>query len=345
VAKLDARRLAGFLRDPGACRVVLLHGEDAGLARERAEALVRVVAGGDAFRIVDIPREAAAKDAGLLAAEAATPALTGGRRVVRVRDATDALANAAKAALDGPGPGLVVLEAGQLQGNKGLRAALERAGEAAAVIACWPERGAELEASIAAILRELGLDPDPAACQFLAGRLGEDRMLLRRELEKLALYVGAGNRVTEQDALACIAEGSALDLDAALLAATAGDVVTADRALDAAFAEGAAAVQVVRAALRHVQRLHQAALAMTRGASAADALGALRPPVFFQSRPAYERALRAWTAEALAAAGESLLAAERHTKTTGLPDTAIARNAVLGLARQAIAGRRAITPR
>ena len=51
--KLDARRLAGFLRDPGACRIVLLHGEDVGLIRERAEALTRAVAGGldDPFRV------------------------------------------------------------------------------------------------------------------------------------------------------------------------------------------------------------------------------------------------------------------------------------------------------
>jgi len=33
--KLDARRVEAFLRDPGAVRAVLLHGEDAGLIRER----------------------------------------------------------------------------------------------------------------------------------------------------------------------------------------------------------------------------------------------------------------------------------------------------------------------
>ena len=40
-----ARRFPAFAKDPGTCRVVLLHGEDAGLIRDRAEALVRSVAG------------------------------------------------------------------------------------------------------------------------------------------------------------------------------------------------------------------------------------------------------------------------------------------------------------
>jgi DNA polymerase-3 subunit delta len=340
VAKLDARRIAAFLADPGPCRVVLLHGEDSGLVRERAEALVRSVAGGadDPFRVVEVSREAAAKDAGLLAAEAATPALTGGRRVVRVRDAGDALAAAARAALGGPGPGLVVLEAGELQANKGLRAFLEKA-EGAAVIGCYQERGPELVASVGRILRELGVEATPAAQDWLAARLGEDRMLLRRELEKLALYAGPGGRIGEEEAAACVAEGSALDLDEALMAATAGDVATTDRALDAAFAEGAAAVQVVRAALRHAQRLHMAALAVAGGAAAQAALAALRPPVFFKHRPAFERALRLWSPAALEAAGGGLLEAERRTKTTGMPDIAVARSAVLALARQAAARR------
>ena len=45
----------------------------------------------------------------------------------------------------------------------------------------------------------------------------------------------ASARATEEDALASLAEGSALDLDAALLAATEGDAPRADRALDAAY--------------------------------------------------------------------------------------------------------------
>ncbi|HEY4252441.1 MAG TPA: DNA polymerase III subunit delta [Roseomonas sp.] len=336
MTKLDARRITGFLADPGDTRVVLLHGEDQGLVRERAEVLLRLVAEGDSFRMVDIAREAAAKDPGLLAAEASTPALTGGRRVVRVRDATDGLANAAKAACAGRGPGLVLLEAGELAGNKGLRAALEKH-EAAAVIACYPETGAALAGAIAAILKELGVSAEPAALDWLAERLGEDRMLMRRELEKLALFAGPGARIAEEDAAACIAGGAALDMDEALLAATAGDVALTDRALDAAFAEGANAVQLVRGALRHLQRMQAAALAVAAGARPGDALAGLRPPVFFKHRPAMERALRLWPPHALDIAGAALLEAERRTKTTGLPDVAVARSAVLAIARMAAA--------
>lgn len=345
MAKLDARRAASFLAEPGeACRVVLLHGDDPGLVHERALRLVAVVAGGDPLRLVEVGRDGV-KDVGLLAAEAAGASLFGGgRRAVWVREATDAFAAAAEQALAGPGPGLVILEApGESRSVQKLRRILE-ASPAAAVIACYRERGAELAGTIRRVLGEQGVQADPDAIEWLVDRLAEDHLLMRRELEKLALFVGPGGRVTQEAALACVAEGSALDLEEALVAALSGDLPLADRALEQAFADGAAAVQVVRGALRQVQRLHMAAVAVAGGASPDAAVEALRPPVFFRQKPALVRALRAWKPEMLEAAGAALLEAERRTKTTGLPDVAVVRGTIQLLARRAAAAARATRP-
>ena len=112
--KIEARRVAAFLRDPGAERLVLLYGDDPGLVRERSDALLRAVVGGDdPFRVAELARDQAQRG-GALAGEAAALAMTGGRRFVRVRDATDALAPAAREVLAGRGEALVVLEAGEL---------------------------------------------------------------------------------------------------------------------------------------------------------------------------------------------------------------------------------------
>ena len=51
--KVQPGRAAAFLRDPGGVRVVVLHGEDEGLVRQRADALTLLVAGArdDPFRV------------------------------------------------------------------------------------------------------------------------------------------------------------------------------------------------------------------------------------------------------------------------------------------------------
>jgi DNA polymerase III subunit delta len=330
--KLDARRVAAFLRDPGACRVVLLYGEDAGLIRERAEALVRAVAGSlsDPFQVAELERGSL----DVLPAEAAALSLTGGRRVVRVREVTDAAAAVVGEALAGNGEALVVLEAVGLAGRSRLRSLVEGAADAAA-IGCYPDEGGRLEDAIRDMLAADGAKADSEALAWLGTQLGADRGLTRQELSKLATYVGSGGRVDLAAAMACVGDLAGLSLDDALFAAAAGDLATADRAFGLALAEGGSAVGVLRAALMHLQRLHRMRLAMDGGVPAHEAIKAGRPPVLFRRLESVRRALGRWSSLGLLEAMERLAEAERSCKQTGAPAEAICRGAVIGLAWEA----------
>ncbi|MGE0415237.1 MAG: DNA polymerase III subunit delta [Acetobacteraceae bacterium] len=338
--KLAPAQVAGFLRDPGACRVVLLYGEDVGMIRERAEGLIRAVVGtlDDPFRIGEVSRD----NLDSLASEAAALSLTGGRRVVRVREIVDNAAAVAQvqAVLQGKGTALVVLEGAGLAARGRLRTVLESAPDGVA-IGCYPEEGRALEATVRETLRAAGVGVDSDALSWLTTHLGADRVSTRSELEKLALYVGPGGKVDLDSAMTCVGDLAGLSLDDALFAATVGDVTTADRALETAMAEGAAPVQVLRAALAHLQRLHRARLAMEiMRVSAADATRTLRPPVFYRRTAAFNRALGLWPSGTLTAAMAAMAEAERGCKRTGWPDETLCRNAVLTLARRAAAAAR-----
>jgi DNA polymerase III subunit delta len=334
--KLSPQRVGAFLRDPGAYRVVLLHGEDAGMIRDRASTLVRAVAGAvdDPFLVAELTRE----EVGHLADEAASLSLTGGRRVVRLRDATDAATDALTAILKSSAPALVVLEASVLPPRSRLRALVEAAPDAAA-IACYPEQGRALEETIRSVLTEAGAAVDRDALAWLSAQLGADRASTRQELEKLALYVGPGGRVDLDAAQACVGDLAGLSLDDAVFAATEGDVATTDRAMELAIAEGATPVGVLRAALMHLHRLHRVRLSVDAGLSATDATKSARPPVFFRRTGAFAQALGLWSSSALMAAMAALAEAERSCKRTGAPDAALSRNAILVVARRAAAGK------
>ncbi len=334
--KLSPQRVTAFLKDPGTCRVVLLHGEDHGMIRDRAAALVRVVAGSldDPFLVAELGRE----EVGRLADEAASLSLTGGRRVVRLREATDAALAAVTSVLKGPAPALVVLEAPGLPTRSRLRALVEAETDGVA-IACYPEEGRALTDTISAVLKECGVGIDGDALTWVSAQLGADRVSTRQEAEKLALYAGPGGRVDLDAAMACVGDLAGLSLDDALFAATEGDVPMTDRALELAVAEGASPVSVLRMALMHLQRLHRARLTMEDGLGASDAVKAVRPPVFFRRVGGFTRALELWSSAGLMAAMAGLADAERACKRTGAPDHVLSRSAVLTLARRAAAAR------
>ena len=335
--KLPPARIASFFRDPGPSRVILLYGDDTGMIRDRAEALVRLVAGSldDPFLVTELSRE----DLPNLADVAASQALTGGRRVVRVRDASDSAAAHIRTLLKRVAPALVVLEAGALPTRSSLRLLIDEAPDCVSV-GCYPEEGKALTDTIRAALQGAGAAIDPDALSWLSTQLGADRASTRAELEKLALYVGPGGRVDLAAALACVGDLAGLSLDDALFAATEGDVRTADRALELAMAEGAAPVQVLRAGMMHLQRLHRVRLSMDdNGMSATDATRTVRPPIFYRRVAPFTRALGLWQSATLAAAIAGFAEAERGCKRTGWPDQALGRNAILTLARRAAAVR------
>jgi len=337
--KLEARRVEAFLDAPGTCRVALLFGNDSGLIRERSNRLVVAVAGtlDDPFRVSDLDRESM----GRIAEETGSRSLMGGRRVVRVRDVTDSALSAVTAALGQKVEALLVLEGPSLTTRSKLRGMLERAPDAV-TIGCYPLDGAALEQVVVATLTGFGVTVESDARTWLAGQLGVDQAVTRSELGKLALFVGQGGRVDLAAAQMSVGDLAGLSLDDALFAATAGDVVETDRALELAVAEGVSPVGVLRSGLFHLQRLQRTRSAMMHGVSASEAARAAKPPVFYQHQAAFVQALRLWSDEDLQGACSRLWEAERLCKRTGTPAETICRSAVLGLAQRAALARRRV---
>lgn len=334
--KLAGRNAEAFLREPDpAIRAVLLFGPDAGLVHERALALARRVVPdlADPFRVAELSGAALAEDPARLADEAAAIAFTGGRRVVRVVDAGDRVAKTFEAFLAAPlGDALVVVEAGELGPRSSLRLAFEEA-KGAAAIGCYGDDEGALEAVIVRTLKGLGLDIAPDALDYLKDNLGADRLLTLSELEKLALYVGAGGRVRIEDCLACVGDSAAMTLDDVVYAAASGEIAAMDRALGCSLMAGDAPVSIVRAAQRHLQRLHFVAGVRERGGDVESALK--RQRLHFRRVAAFRGQLDRWPLAHIVRALDLLTEAERNCKTTGMPDEAICRQVLLRIASAA----------
>jgi DNA polymerase-3 subunit delta len=343
--KIDFKSVERFLKAPDtAARAILVFGPDDGLVRERAAALARTVVAdlGDPFRVAEFSGDVLASDPAKLADEAAALSFGGGRRVVRVRGCGNAAAPAFKSFLENPlGDALVVADAGELDSRSALRKLFESAPNAAA-LACYPDEGRDLAAVIRATLQQEGVRASDEALAWLAQRLGGDRAATRGELAKLALYAGRGAEIGLDDARAVVGETAEVDADDAALAAALGDPAGLARALDRLDAEGASAVNVVRAAQRLFLRLHLCACHVAEGDDPAAAMAKLRPPVFWKEQDAYKRALRRLDDRAASRALRLLLAAERSAKSgLGRAGTLAAQRALYAIAGVSAARSRA----
>jgi DNA polymerase-3 subunit delta len=336
--KLSAARVAAFLQRPNReIRAVLLYGPDAGLVSERANALARTVCPDlkDPFRVAELSGSALAADPARLADEAAQMSLIGGRRVVRVRDAADRLAGLFAGFLDtAPGDAFIVVEAGDLPGSSSLRRVFDRSARAVA-IGCYPDTARDRAAVIDDALRAHRITASADATQYLVEHLGNDRLVTRSELEKLALYTGDGGRVEFEDAQLLVGDSAEIELDDAVMAAAEGDGARVDRVLGKVFQEGESPVSVARAMLRHLHRLHVLAAQLAAGSTLAEVMSSARPPIFFKREANFKRQLALWTEARLRAQLGHVGQAELQMKLTGLPPETICREAMLAVAQAA----------
>jgi DNA polymerase III subunit delta len=119
------------------------------------------------------------------------------------------------------------------------------------------------------------------------------------------------------------------------LAAAEGEPARVERMLGRVFQQGESPVSIVRALLRHMQRLHGFTARLAAGASVDVILRSARPPIFFKQEDSFRRQLGLWTEPQLRLQLDRLAKAELNMKTTGLPAETICREAMLAVAQAA----------
>jgi DNA polymerase III subunit delta len=345
--KLDKAKLDRVLKSPDSIGALLFYGPDEGLAHEYAGLAQKAVlgsAGDDPFRLAELTPDDLKGDGARLADELNAISMLGGRRVVRIAQASNMIADQIETAIAGqvPGSALLVVEAGDI-GSKAELVKVFESADGAGVFACYRDNEAQLGPLIAAHLKAGGYGIARDALAYLAERLGGDRGVTRSELDKLMLYLGEpqegakAREVTLNDAMTCIGDRAAFALDDLIGAAVDGDTAGLDRQYTRSLAE-VEAILVLRSAARHFQRLHQVVARMAAGEPFEAAANALRPPLFWTQRDRMQRQARLWSTSRIGRALERLIEAESQAMRAYPIKDEIAQRALMDIATLARAG-------
>lgn len=327
-----------FLEKPDKeIRAVLLHGPNESFVHEAAQKLAAWALGksDDPYAVTKLGEDEIKRDSAKLADALSAQSLLGGPTIVWARiagkSADSALLDALASFERGEPNGYLIIEAGDLGSTADL---VKKYGAAvrAAAIAFYEESEGERAAYAKNLAKELSLSFERDAEEAFLSALPGDRGLARQEIEKLALYAhDLGRSLNVADIEALMASEAESALDAASLAAAQGRAAQAVEAL--ARIDALSGVSALRALLRRLHQLREARAHMDQGMSAEDAIGKLRPPVFWKERDAVAGQARLWTAKKLNAAFDVMWNAELRSKTAGAPQELIAADAYRGVAK------------
>jgi len=292
---LRGKEIDAFLARPDSGRpIILLYGPDAGLVRERADALLASAVDdpNDPFSLVRLDGDELSAEPSRLVDEALTVPLFGGRRAIRVRAGSRNFASGVDTLAETPLKDCrIVIEAADLRPESPLRKACERA-KTAVAIGCYPDTERDLGKLIDDELRLANLKIAPDARASLMALLGGDRQASRNELRKLTLFAHGEDEVTLDHVMAVVADASELKLDPIVDGAFAGKPELVESEFAKAMVAGTYPGVIISSAQRQAAWLHKSALAIAEGTPAASLLEGGFPRLHFSRKPMVEIALR-----------------------------------------------------
>ena len=328
--------------DP-AVRLVLLTGPDEATMGAVANHLVGL-AGKEAERL-DLTSTQLSQDPSLLAAEAASMSLFAPNRLIRVDlsgsgdDSLTAI-EALLAAATAINP--VIATGASVTAKSKLVKLIEGSDHAVAAICYQPDRRALVGIAMAAA-QEQGLRLANAEAQLLVDLVSGDQALMRREIEKIALYLDAGTdrqrQVTAADIAALGAATHEEDVSACINIALGGKVRDLPDMLATAAAVGVAEIRIIRALAIRAMQLARLRAEVDGGAHPATVVSARSSGVFWKERDAVTAQLHIWDSLRIARLMSRLLDCERALKASGTAGGVLFRKLMTDIAHQAARAR------
>ncbi|WP_432768533.1 MAG: DNA polymerase III subunit delta [Sphingopyxis sp.] len=328
--------------DP-AVRLFLLTGPDEATMAAVAGHLI-ALAGKDAERL-DLTGSLLSHDPSLLAVEAASMSLFSPARVIRLELAgsgDDSLAaiEALFAADTAINP--VIATGASVTVRSKLVKLVEGSAHGLAAICYQPDRRALVGIAMAAA-QEQGLRLGNAEAQLLVDLVSGDQALMRREIEKIALYLdAAADRQRQVSAADIAALGAATheeDVSECINVALGGKVGDLPEMLAKAAAVGVAEIRILRALAIRATQLARLRADVDAGAHPATVVAAKSSGVFWKEQGAVTAQLHIWDSLRVARLMSRLLDCERALKASGTAGGVLFRKLMTDIAYQAARAR------
>jgi DNA polymerase-3 subunit delta len=320
--------------DP-AIRFYLLHGPDEAQSRALGARLIEAHRGS---RFI-ISAGDDKSDPAVLADEAGAMSLFGGKRVIWIEPAGDEITPGVQALLEANAAESPAVAIGGSLRRASALLKLAEASPAAIAFASYVPEGRDAERMVANVGRTLGLKVSPPVAERLAEACAGDQAIAARELEKLALYIGASPQSPKElsdealDAVgAALPEGNFARLaDLAL----AGDMKALADELGSLSRAGTEAIPVIRALQRRLLMLAPARARVDRGESAEAVMTSLGKSLFWKDKPLITRLLDRWDSAGLATAAERAGRLERELMFSDAPPAEALGEELVAIARAA----------
>ncbi len=331
---MKAYQVSKYLQKPDLdYGIFLLFGPNNGLIFENSQRLINYYKNLYANSINEITLEAAQiiENSSILEVEARNLPMFADLVLIRVRGVNNRLSPIIKKLIEDMPKSIIILEAAKLKLSDNLVKILEKH-DLARTLPCYQDDERAITDIILQNFANENIVIDNDAIAILRNILGNDRELIRRELEKLNIFAQETKSISATDVILLCGDNANITIDKINDFLGTAHVEKLDRELAKALNNNLLDAQrILISALNHFSFLRLLRIEFDKGVSARAIIDKQRPPIHFSRKKSLEQQLRLWSDERLRLASERIYQAIYESRKTPTLAPAITKRSLMAI--------------
>ena len=258
----------------------LIYGQNKGLVREKSQLIIDAYKN-DQTEIIKFENDELISEPEKLTNEFNTFSLTAEKKILHILNTKDNLTETiTNTVTDLDSKNLIVFETSELTPRSKLRKFFEKE-KHLGILACYFDTEQDVRDLIETTFKKEDMSISKDICLLIAEHLGNERHIIKSELEKIVLYLKDKKEFNGEDILKCLSQNEDFGFDDLNYNLCDGNVVKLDKIINQLYLEGINPIALLRSASKHFQKILFVNQKMDSGINLNESLSQLKPPIFF----------------------------------------------------------------
>ena len=291
----------------------LIYGQNKGLAREKSQTIINFYKD-DKTEIIKFENDELISEQGKLTNEFNTFSLTAEKKILHILNTKDNLTEIITNTITGhDSKNLIVFETSELTPRSKLRKFFEKE-KHLGILACYFDTERDVQELIETTFKKENMPINRDIVLLITKHLGNERHIIKSELEKIILYLKDKKEFKAEDILKCLSQNEDYGFDDLNYSISNGNVVKLDKIINQLYLEGINPIALLRSVSKHFQKILFVNQKIDLGMNLSESLSQLKPPIFFLYANQFKEQVKKWKTTLCYKAIERILETEELCK-------------------------------
>ena len=208
---------------------------------------------------------------------------------------------------------IIIFETSELTPRSKLRKFFEKE-KKLGILACYFDTEKDVQELIENSFKKENVPISRDIVLLITKHLGNERHIIKNELEKIILYLKDKKEYKTEDILKCLSQNEKFDFDDLNYNLCDGNVVKLDKIINQLYLEGINPITLLRSVGRHFQKILFVNQKIDSGMNLNESLVQLKPPIFFLYINQFKNQVTKWKSNLCYKAIERIMETEELCK-------------------------------